>query len=315
MEWLDRLESESPNYRAVMAWALETGEAETAARIGWGLHSFWWIRGYHEEGRRWMKTTLEHELPPALRSRALHAAATATFAQSDYPAAEEHWREALHLSRREGDVLAEGNAWAGVGLVGMVHSDYEAAASSLEAAIALFERNDEDYLASVLRVFLGTTLLAQGESERAERMFEEVLATARRLKVPSLNYIVLYNSAQSALARRDLKKAARMLQEGIEWSQRTKDRANLAYFLEALAAALALEGEAERSALLIGAAERMQREVGASVYNFFRPDPSLRQRAEAGARATLGDAVFEEARDWGWAMTFEQAVAWALAPR
>ena len=312
VEWLERLESESPNYRALMARALEAGEAESAARIGWGLHSFWWIRGYHQEGRRWMEAALKHELSPALRAKALHAAATAAFAQSDYPAAEEHWREALHLSRREGDVLAEGNAWAGVGLVEMVHSDYEAAATSVRAGAALFERHGEDYLASILRVFLGTTLLAQGESERAERMFEEVLATARRLKVPSLNYIVLYNSAQSALARGDRERATRMLQEGIEWSERTKDRANLAYFLEALAAVSALEGEAERSALLIGAAQRAQREVGASVYNFFRPDPSLRERAVAEAREQLGEPGFEEALERGRGMTFEQTITYAF---
>jgi hypothetical protein len=55
-------------------------------------------------------------------------------------------------------------------------------------AIALFERYEEDYLASVLRVFLGTTLLGQGESEQAERMFEGTLAATRRLKAPSLTY-------------------------------------------------------------------------------------------------------------------------------
>ena len=312
VEWLDRMENESPNFRAVMAWTKEAGETETAARVGWGLHSFWWIRGYHQEGRRWMEVALEHDLPPALRARALHAAASATFAQGDYPVAEERWREALDLSRREGDILVEGNTWAGMGLVEMVRLNYEAAASCMEEAIALFERYDEGYLASVLRVFLGTTLLAQGESERAERMFEEALETARRLKIPSLTYIVLYNSAQSALARGDREKAARMLREGIEWSERTKDRANLAHFLEALAEVASSRGEAERSALLLGAAEGSLREVGAAVYNFYQPDPSLRQRAIAEARAVLGDAAFEEARERGREMSFEQAIEYSL---
>lgn len=311
-EWLDRLESESPNYRAVMAWARETGEAVTAARIGWGLYSFWWIRGYNEEGRRWMEATLEHELPPALRARALHAAATATFAQSDYAAAGEYWREALQLSRREGDILTEGSAWSGTGLVEMVRAEYEAAASSLGAGIALFERHGEDYLASILRSLLGTALLMQGESERAEQTFEEVLASARRLKVPSLSYIVLYNLAQSALARGDLKKAARMLREGIEWAAKAKDRATPAHFLEALAAVAALGKEAERSAVLIGAAERMQWELGASVYNFFRPDPSLRKHAVAEAHEHLGETAFEEAQERGRGMTFEQAIMYAF---
>jgi non-specific serine/threonine protein kinase len=199
-----------------------------------------------------------------------------------------------------------------MGMVEMARQDHEAAASSLEKGIALFERCGEDHMASTLRVIFGATLLVQGEDERAERTFEEALASARRLKVPSLNYIALYKSAQTALARGDREKAARMLEEGIEWSKQTRDRSNLVYFLEALAAVTAFGGEAERSAVLIGAAEALLEEVGARVHKYYVPDPSLQERAVVEAYAALGDAAFEEARAQGQAMTFEQAVAYAL---
>ena len=52
---------------------------------------------------------------------------------------------------------------------------------------------------------------------------------------------------------------------------------------------------------------------GALVYNYHVPDPSLRERALAETRAALGDAAFEEARKGGRAMTFEQAVTYALS--
>jgi hypothetical protein len=48
-------------------------------------------------------------------------------------------------------------------------------------------------------------------------------------------------------------------------------------------------------------------------YNFHDPDPSLRMRPTAEARAVLGEAVFQEARVRGLEMTFEQAVAYALS--
>ena len=79
-----------------------------------------------------------------------------------------------------------------------------------------------------------------------------------------------------------------------------------------LSAVEAFRGEAERSAVLTGAAEGSAREVGAAVYNFYRPDPSLRERAVAEARAALGGAVFEEARARGYGMGFERAVGYAL---
>jgi hypothetical protein len=91
------------------------------------------------------------------------------------------------------------------------------------------------------------------------------------------------------------------------------DRANLAHFLEALAAVRAPDGEAERSAVLLGAAEGLLEEVGARVYNYYIPDRSVQERAEAEARAALGDAAFEEARERGREMGFERAVAYALS--
>jgi len=262
-----------------------------------------------------MEATLEHKLQPALRTRALLVAGSLAYAEGDYPAAAEHFQGALRLSRCEGDVLTEGHAWGGTALVEIVRQDYEAATFRLEKAIALFERCDEDYLMSALRVILATVLQARGEGELAERALEEGLASARRLGVPSLNYIALYTSAQTALARGDYRTAARMLAEGIEWSGRTKDRANLAYFLEALAVVTAFEGEGERSGLLLGATEALLEEVGASVYNYYMPDRSLYERAAASVRSQLGEEGFEQARAEGKTLGFEHAVEYALRTR
>ncbi len=57
----------------------------------------------------------------------------------------------------------------------------------------------------------------------------------------------------------------------------------------------------------------MLREVGALVYNFYDPDPHLKERAVSEARAVLGDMAFEEAWERGRRMGFEQAAAYALS--
>jgi len=61
--------------------------------------------------------------------------------------------------------------------------------------------------------------------------------------------VALYNLAQLAISRGDLALAAGTLEEGVGLSGHTKDRANLAHFLDALSAVATLRGEAERSAL------------------------------------------------------------------
>ena len=155
-------------------------------------------------------------------------------------------------------------------------------------------------------------MLARGDLEGAERMFEEGLESARRRGDPLGTYVGLYNLAQLALARGDLALAADTLEEGVRLSMQTKDRANLAHFLAALAAIASSRGEAQRSALLLGASEALLEEVGARVHNYYVPDPSLQERAVAEARAILGEAAFEEARERGREMNFEQAVEYAL---
>ncbi len=74
-----------------------------------------------------------------------------------------------------------------------------------------------------------------------------------------------------------------------------------------------VRGEAERSARLLGAAERLLEEAGASAYNYYKPDRSLYERTTANVRSRMSDEGFEETRDEGREMTFEQAVVYALS--
>ena len=310
--WLERLEVEYGNLRVAIGWALESEEAEIAGRLCWALWLFWWARGYHEEGRRWSEATLGHEPPPAWRARVLAVAAVMCYAENDHDSAEERWGEGVSVARREGDAVAEGYSRAGIGLVRMARSDYEAAAASLSEALPLLE-SCQDPLLSPLHVWLGTTSLLRGDAAHAELEIREGLHTARTRGDALCTYVGLYNLAQLALAQDDLVLADQTLQEGIRLSEQTKDQANLAHFLDALAAISSSRGEAERSATLLGAAEGSLQKVGASVYNFYVVDTALRERAANEARAASGEAAFEQSRSLGRAMTFGQAVAYALS--
>ncbi len=143
-------------------------------------------------------------------------------------------------------------------------------------------------------------------------MFQEGLAIARRSGDRPSAYVALYNLAQVALSRRDYRGATDLLKEGVVLSEQMGDRAQLAHFLEGLAAVGGMRGDAERSARLFGAAEALLEAVGAAVYNYYQPDRSLYERTVSATRSRLGEAAFEEARAEGRKMDFEQAVAYAL---
>lgn len=311
-EWFDVLEKENGDLRAAIARALGRGEADVAGRFCWALWLFWWARGHHREGRGLSEAALDAGPSPEVRAKVLPVAAAMAYVQGDHDVAEGYWLEGLAVSR-EGDAIGAGYARAGAGLARMVRGDFSTAAERFAEALTFLGRpGREDALASLLHVWLGTTRLADGDAAGAEREIGAGLESARARQDPLCTYVALYNLAQLALAREDLAPASRALREGVELSARTRDRANLAHFLEALSAVAALGGDPERSAVLTGAAEGSLSEVGVPVYNFYNPDPSLRERALEAARAGLGEQGFERSRERGRSMAFEEAVGYAL---
>ena len=311
VQWLETLEEEHGNLRAAIGWALSVGDAETAAR-GWALWIFWWLRGYHREGRRWMEAILEHELSPPARTNVLVVAGSLTYGQGDYRRCEDYCRQALAVSPHAGSELRVAWANLGLGLAVMGRADYEAAASHLHQALRYFQTTDENHGLALATISLGMLTLNAGEQAEAIRMFEEGLAVARRLGDRTHCYIAIYNLAQVALAGEDYDRAAALLEEGVTISQLIGDRANLAYCLEGLAAVAAARGDNERSARLVGAAEALHEAVGVPVYLYYRRYRALYERTLAAVRSALGAEAFEAARAEGRAMSFEQAVGSAL---
>jgi hypothetical protein len=127
-----------------------------------------------------------------------------------------------------------------------------------------------------------------------------------------LRQIALFGVAQSALARHDYEEARRVLREAVALSAPIGDRVLLAQYLEALAEVAVARGDAGRAALLLGASDGLLAQVGALGYNAYDPDLSAREHRYGGARTVLGDPAFEEARELGRAMGFEQAVEYAI---
>jgi tetratricopeptide (TPR) repeat protein len=194
----------------------------------------------------------------------------------------------------------------------MGRSDHEAAASHLQEALRSFREADEDFLIAHVTNYLGMLALTRGEEDKATQTFEEGLAVARRIGDRASAYIALYNLAQIALSRGDHDRAAPLFEEAVTLSEQIGDRSNAAYCLEGLAVVAGAWGQAERSGRLIGAAEGLHEAVGVPVYVYYEPHRPIYERAMAAVRSRLGEEGFKEARAEGQAMTFQQAVEYAL---
>ena len=92
------------------------------------------------------------------------------------------------------------------------------------------------------------------------------------------------------------------------------DRANIAFLLEGLLAAVAgARGQDERSTHLFSAAEGVIEVLGVRSTYYYHPDSSLYERTVAAARSRLGEPAFEEARAEGRAMDLERAIEYTLS--
>ena len=313
VEWLNTLEREHDNLRAALSWLLERDEVETAAHLEYSLYVFWWIRGYHTEGRRWIETTLTRgsDLSLVGRAKALFVRGAMAMGQGDHSIAKTCYTESYALFEAVGDVYGGARPGLGLGLLAMARADAQQATQYLqESARAASEIGDYFWAALSLNA-LGMVALGQGDYDGAQASLAEGLALAQRAGDRFSRYIALYNQSVLAQAQGDYNRAAALFEEGLEFSLEVGDYANTAYCLEGLAAVAVARGEADRAARLLGAAQRIREEVGAAVYTY-RPDRSLQERTMAAAHTQLGDPAFEQARAEGRTMTFDQAIEYAF---
>jgi predicted ATPase/transcriptional regulator with XRE-family HTH domain len=315
--WLARIDAEHPNLTAASQRYLATGNAGEAARLGWALWLYWWLRGHLVHGRRQMEAVLTHELPSDLRARADLAAATMAFAMDDLDASRRSWSAAAAHSAGTPDLVSQANAIAGLGLAALASGDLDAARQSfIEAApIAEAAGAPGEWTAALNQIWLGTIGRLTGDLTGAVDHIDRGLASARRRGDRLTSYVALYNLAQVEVTRGRPDVARRHLADGMRMSLETGDLANLAYFLDASAVLEAAGDVHARVPLLFGAAQAIRESIGTRGYGYYRPDPEAGAKAVDEARRHLGDDRYDDALDMGRRMPPDEAVALALGER
>jgi hypothetical protein len=154
---------------------------------------------------------------------------------------------------------------------------------------------------------LGLTAQLRGDYDRAAQLHQESLAHfpsdygGRRVA-----YLCM---CESVLSLWQLTESAHWLAQGLVLSKTVGTPTGIAWCLAGLGSVAALDEEPKRAARLWGAAERLRQAIGC------RPAPAARvtyERAQAVARAQLGEYAFNVAWAAGQALTLEQAIAEAL---
>lgn len=308
------------NFEAALDRSVALGEPELAGRLCFALWLYWWLRGSLITGRRHAEQALALPLSDRTRVEALLTRAAMTFAQGDLDASLPGWREARDIGLRVGDRHAQAHGTAGEALVAIARVELDHAEALLTRATALSSEDldDDRWLWSLVTIWLGTVRLLRGHAEEALALVHQGITAARARGDRLVTYIGLFTASQAAAALGDRDTARQHLEEGIRLSTQTRDLANLAYFVEALAVLEGPQdgaaGHARRVAVLLGTAEALRDRVGARVYGYYKPDEALRERVEHQVRSLLGPQAYAQAIAEGRALDADESAALALGP-
>ncbi len=310
--WANRLTTEHDNLRAALAWAEETGAAETDLRLAGGLWWFWYLRGHWSEGRRWLERALARNVgaPAAARARALVGVGTLAHFQGDDARAVAVTEEGLALWRQVGDPRGAGYALLLLGAVAEDRGDYDPAVPLLEEALSLLRDAGYQALATQTLYHLGVVTHGQGDHARATMLLEEALALSRELGDAWNTAIALLHLGLVAGELGDHGRAGACFAEGLALHRAGGNKEGIVKGLASIAVLATTRRLPQVAARLFAAAEALAEELG---YRFALPERAIYERAQRQARAALGEPAFAAARTQGRALDLDQAIAEAEA--
>jgi predicted ATPase len=221
--------------------------------------------------------------------------------------ARRYGEQLLALARASDNPFAVSGALLTLGETALCQADVKRAASLFEEGVALERAQNWD--ASAELNLQGALACYAGDYGRAAALCGEALEGMRALQWTFGTATVLHSLGDIGLFQGDAAQARARFGESLQLFDEYANRQRAVWCLGGLAALEATAGDAARAVTLWSAAEAIHAAIGS-------PRPALRvedyrQRVEA-ARGQLGEQAASRAAASGRAMSFEQAVAYAL---
>jgi non-specific serine/threonine protein kinase len=312
VEWLDRLEAEHDNFRAALAWSLESGEVEIGLRLAGSLPRLWRWHGHLEEGRDWLERLLAQRgdiRTPAL-ARSLVALGMFTRMRQDHEQAVVHFDEALAIYRELGEDDQVARTLFHLGETALGQGDRDRARRVLDETHAIARDSGALAYASLALKTLGYIARLDGNFTRSARLLEEALAISREIDFAFGAAEALTYLGEVVRDQGDDVRAASLLGQGLTIYRELGDQLGIGLCLTDIASIAGAAGQAPQAARLFGAAEATLE----SIQHQRTPgeDPLL-ERVARGLRSQLDARALDAAWSEGRGLSTEEAIAEALA--
>ncbi len=319
--WLDRLELEHDDVRAVLDRSMERPEPAAAIRLGFAMWRFWQKRGHLAEARRRlgaMAAAAWSRDDPRLRARLMEALGGACWWQGDIPEMADHYREALEIWLALGDEAEIANAYYNASFTYAVQAspdgpdpdpDRIGLGYIEEARRRYHELGDLRGEANALWA-LGNYHYFRNQWGNGTAEFREALDMFRRTQDVTMEAWALHMLGSGLLRNGDVDEARRCIQHAIRHFHAVGDASGLTLTLDDMSALAVAAGELDRAARLRGAARNLTTETGTGLASYV--EDTFETGVRPGIRSYMAADELERLGAEGAAMTLDEAVAYAL---
>jgi tetratricopeptide (TPR) repeat protein len=228
--------------------------------------------------------------------------------------------DSLEIFRELNDLNGTARALWQLGWCAVRPGDFERANRCFSEALPLYQDiGDKNGLAYVM-AGMGEVALRQGDYDRAKELLDESLALRYEYGADWGIAATIGSLGWLALRQGDLEAAEKLIRESLTIRLEIGDRSGTAWCLEKMAEIALTTGKLgdsieenkkmRRAARLFGAAAALREPLESTIDLADQPEYERQIRE---VRSHLDEATFAVAWDAGQTMTFEQAVAYALA--
>jgi predicted ATPase/class 3 adenylate cyclase len=314
VHWLERFSEEHDNFRAALTWSAQTGDLDSALRLGGSLWRFWQMRGHLREARERFDRLLampSDSVDPGARALALEGAGGVAYWMADMALARRYYEECLAIRRELGDPRAIGEALYNLGFTivygGLTEQNIRRAREVFEEALGTFRRLDDQGAIARALWAIGNARYMVGDYENVIAPLREGLAIQRRL---GNRFDVAWSRFMEGLTLLNLGRTEGVgaaFEEALSILVEAKDTSGIPLVLWGFSALSTLQGDGQRATRLAGAAAAVEEVSGSGLIAVQEDLAQWDRRRRDLVDPDDHDRLWEE----GKAMSTEDAVAYA----
>jgi predicted ATPase/class 3 adenylate cyclase len=317
--WLDRLELEHDDIRAVLDRAVAAPDPPVAIGVAFSMWRFWQKHGHLAEARRRLEAIeaapWSHD-DPRLRAKLLEALGGTCWWQGDIVDMSERYREALSLWQSLGDEAELANAYYNASFTfafgpGAVVADEEEAglAYLIEARDRFHALGDVRGEANAIWGIGNYKYFRQTPGNGVDE-FRQTLEMFRSVGELTMEAWSLHMLGTALLRNGDLAEARGHVQHAVRHFYAAGDASGLTLTLDDLSAVAVADGDLPRAARLRGAARNLTTETGAQLAGYVEDTFEIGVRPGVRSHMSADDLARYGAEGASW--TLDEAVAYAL---